>query len=99
MCAPFCNQPSSLAEDSLVNFERSARVGDEIGGHTVSGHIQTTATMVSVDDSANNRRLTFELKDSKWSKYILPKASMGGWAPRVGVSENRGAFCPRGMRP
>lgn len=32
-----------LSEGTAVNFERSARVGDEIGGHNVSGHIHTTA--------------------------------------------------------
>eukprot|EP00955_Chlamydomonas_euryale_P049689 354318-Chlamydomonas_euryale.AAC.17 len=32
-----------LEAGSAVNFERSARVGDEIGGHNVSGHIHTTA--------------------------------------------------------
>ena len=31
-----------LSEGRAVNFERSARVGDEIGGHNVSGHVCTT---------------------------------------------------------
>lgn len=41
---------------SRVNFERSARVGDEIGGHNVSGHVHCTARIAAVEDTENNRR-------------------------------------------
>ena len=51
----------ALDAGSAVNFERSARVGDEIGGHTVSGHVHTTARIVKVEDTENNRRLVFEV--------------------------------------
>ena len=51
----------ALQPGSDVNFERSARVGDEIGGHTVSGHVHTTATIAKVTDTENNRRLEFEV--------------------------------------
>jgi len=61
-----------LLPGSKVNFERSARVGDEIGGHTVSGHVHVQAKIVEQVDTENNRMVMFEL-DSKWSKYILPK--------------------------
>lgn len=40
---------------------RSARVGDEIGGHTVSGHVHTTAQIVKVTDTENNRRVEFKV--------------------------------------
>lgn len=52
----------ALQEGSSVNFERSARVGDEIGGHNVSGHVCATATLARVEDSENNRRLTFSVR-------------------------------------
>ena len=45
----------TLQMGSPVNFERSARVGDEIGGHNVSGHVATTAT---IDD---NTSITFQV--------------------------------------
>ena len=61
-----------LVPGSDVNFERSARVGDEIGGHTVSGHVHAKATLVEQEDTEYNRKVVFEL-DPKWSKYILPK--------------------------
>ncbi|PSC76357.1 riboflavin synthase subunit alpha [Micractinium conductrix] len=76
----------ALDAGSAVNFERSARVGDEIGGHTVSGHVHTTARIVKVEDTENNRRLVFELSDPAWIKYILPKGfvSVDGCSLTVG---------------
>lgn len=51
----------ALQIGASVNFERSARVGDEIGGHNVSGHVCSTATVSRIEDSENNRRLTFKV--------------------------------------
>ncbi len=62
---------------SVVNFERSARVGDEIGGHNVSGHVHCTATISAVEESENNRRVSFTLSDPKFMKYVLPKGYIG----------------------
>ena len=42
---------------------RSARVGDEIGGHNVAGHVHTTAQIKSVQDTPENRTLTFEVSN------------------------------------
>ncbi|GAX78976.1 hypothetical protein CEUSTIGMA_g6416.t1 [Chlamydomonas eustigma] len=56
-----------------VNYERSAKVGDEIGGHNVSGHVHVTGEVQSVEDTANNRKLVFHVPDSKWMKYIMAK--------------------------
>lgn len=61
-----------LVPGSAVNYERSAKVGDEIGGHCVSGHVHAKAVICEQEDSENNRRVVFEI-DEKWSKYILPK--------------------------
>jgi riboflavin synthase len=62
-----------LDPGSRVNFERSARVGDEIGGHNVSGHVHCTATVANIEDTENNWRVTFQLDDPSWIKYVLPK--------------------------
>ena len=62
-----------LENGSNVNYERSARMGDEIGGHTVSGHVHTTAEIMSVDKQGEDVRLQFKLSDSEWAKYILRK--------------------------
>uniref|UniRef100_A0A061R0Q6 Riboflavin synthase alpha chain n=1 Tax=Tetraselmis sp. GSL018 TaxID=582737 RepID=A0A061R0Q6_9CHLO len=62
-----------IFEGSLVNFERSARVGDEIGGHNVSGHVCCTAGVDRVEKTENNVRLVLKLASPKFIKYILPK--------------------------
>jgi riboflavin synthase len=63
----------ALERGSAVNFERSARMGDEIGGHTVSGHVHTTAIIRAIEKQADNVRMVFQLADASWRKYILPK--------------------------
>lgn len=57
---------------SLVNLERSLKFGDELGGHIVSGHIQTTATLVAKVQNAQNCCLQLQL-DPTWLSYIQPK--------------------------
>ncbi len=66
----------SLQVGDRVNYERAARFGDEIGGHAMSGHILCTAEVVSVETSADNRRLRFALPEV-WSKYLFTKGYIG----------------------
>ncbi|PRW32998.1 riboflavin synthase subunit alpha [Chlorella sorokiniana] len=83
----------ALVVGTPVNFERSARVGDEIGGHTVSGHVHSTAKIVKVTDTENNRRVEFQLADPAWMKYILPK----GFVSVDGCSLTVGEVTPAGF--
>ncbi|HEY0924521.1 riboflavin synthase subunit alpha [Rheinheimera pacifica] len=55
-----------------VNFERSLSFGSELGGHIVSGHIQTTATISALDKSTNNCSLRLTLAPD-YMRYILSK--------------------------
>eukprot|EP00890_Picochlorum_soloecismus_P005490 jgi/Picsp_1/5942/NSC_03299-R1_riboflavin synthase subunit alpha len=85
-----------LIENSNVNFERSAKMGDEIGGHTVSGHVHTIARVVSVEKTEDNVKMEFKLDDISWAKYILPKGfiAVDGCSLTVGnVSYADGVFC------
>ena len=63
---------NSLSSSSLVNVERSYKVGDEIGGHIVSGHVGTTAPLVTLLHEQHDRVYTFKVADS-WMKYIFHK--------------------------
>lgn len=47
----------TLRVGSLVNVERSFRVGDEIGGHIVSGHVTDVAVVERVEGGANERNV------------------------------------------
>ncbi|MDA0147597.1 riboflavin synthase subunit alpha [Vibrio sp. LaRot3] len=76
---------------SLVNIERAAKFGDEIGGHSMSGHISLMATVVDVIDSPNNRTIWFELPSDSM-KYVLAKGYIGldGCSLTIGeVNENK----------
>ncbi|MCH8492019.1 MAG: riboflavin synthase subunit alpha [Idiomarina sp.] len=61
-----------LEQGDLVNFERSLTFGSELGGHIVSGHIHTTATLLERVDGDNNCRIFLAL-EPQWLEYILPK--------------------------
>ena len=77
--------------NDLVNIERSAKYGDEIGGHIMSGHISCTATIVDIKKTATNCQMTLELPH-KFTKYVLYKGFIGidGASLTVGdVMDNR----------
>lgn len=67
----------SLQPGSSCNFERSVRYGEEVGGHTVSGHVQTCATVAGIARTESNQRWQLQLRDAKLIKYVLPKGFVG----------------------
>lgn len=80
-----------LKAGDRVNFERAARIGDEIGGHLLSGHVHTTADIVAIDRPENNCTLEFEVPAS-WAGYIFPKGyiAINGCSLTIGeVRDNR----------
>lgn len=56
----------------VVNLERAARYGDEIGGHFVSGHVDFAAPLVAVSASGSNKTLRVEIP-SGFEDYFLPR--------------------------
>lgn len=58
-----------------INLERAMKVGDEYGGHMVSGHVDATAEIVSVDDEGEARRFRLRAPDNL-IRYIAPKGSV-----------------------
>ena len=61
----------SLREGDYVNIERAMRMGTEIGGHILSGHIYCTAKVAQIIPSENNLQIRFELPQTDVMKYIL----------------------------
>ena len=60
---------------SLVNLERALRVGDEIGGHFVTGHVDTTLELQKIIEEDGSRILYIKLND-EISPYIASKGSI-----------------------
>lgn len=80
-----------LKEGDAVNFERSLKVGDEIGGHHVSGHIHCTGTLSKIEQSEDNWAMWIEFP-AEFAKYVLSKGfiSINGASLTIGqVVENR----------
>lgn len=80
-----------LEAGATVNFERAARIGDEIGGHLLSGHVHTTATIVEIERPENNVTIWFDVPEA-WMRYIFPKGyiAINGASLTIGeVRDNR----------
>src|SRR5215467_15475424 len=58
-----------------VNLERPMRVGDEFGGHIVTGHIDAVAEIVGATPEGESLRLTFEVP-AKFARFVAPKGSV-----------------------
>ncbi|NLS12659.1 riboflavin synthase subunit alpha [Vibrio sp. SM6] len=65
-----------LQVGDFVNIERAARIGDEIGGHNMSGHITLQADIVDVINTPNNRAIWFSIPLGM-AKYVLEKGYIG----------------------
>ena len=65
-----------LKAGDLVNLERAARFGDEIGGHLMSGHITATTEILRIERTEHNTTMHFALP-AALKPYILPKGFVG----------------------
>jgi riboflavin synthase len=60
---------------SLVNLERPLKIGDELGGHLVSGHVDGLAALSAREDLTDMARLTLRAP-AALSRFIAPKGSV-----------------------
>ncbi|WP_378943152.1 riboflavin synthase [Paracoccus sp. R86501] len=58
-----------------LNLERALRVGDELGGHIVSGHVDGVARIVAAVNDGDSLRLTFEAPP-ELARFVAPKGSV-----------------------
>jgi riboflavin synthase len=58
-----------------LNLERSLRLGDELGGHMVSGHVDGIAELVGRDDFVDSAALSFRVP-AKLARFIAQKGSV-----------------------
>lgn len=59
-----------------INIERSAKYGDEVGGHIMSGHVACTAKITQIIKTETNCTMVIEIP-SPFQKYILYKGFIG----------------------
>jgi riboflavin synthase len=63
------------AEGSRVNLEPSLRVGDELGGHWVSGHVDGVAKVLALDRDARSLRVLL-VAPPELARYVARKGSV-----------------------
>lgn len=64
-----------LRKGSCVNIERSLKVGDRLGGHFVTGHVDGTGKIASITPVGDSKEIWIALPDSL-IKYIVEKGSV-----------------------
>lgn len=78
------------AEGTPINLERSLKLGDELGGHLVYGHVDGVATVAEVRPDGDSLRLTFQAPDAL-ARYVAPKGSVALDGVSLTVNEVDGA--------
>jgi riboflavin synthase len=73
-----------------VNLERALKVGDELGGHIVSGHVDGVAEVVSAVEEGDSTRVRLRAPDAL-AKFIAPKGSVALNGTSLTVNEVEGA--------
>jgi riboflavin synthase len=78
------------AEGTPVNLERALKVGDELGGHIVSGHVDGVAEIVATRDEGESTRYIFRAPGTL-ARFIAPKGSVALDGTSLTVNEVDGA--------
>ncbi len=73
-----------------INLERALKVGDELGGHIVSGHVDGVAEVVAMTDEGDSTRITFRAPEAL-ARFIAPKGSVALNGTSLTVNEVEGA--------
>ncbi|PIE11746.1 MAG: riboflavin synthase [Rhodobacterales bacterium] len=78
------------AVGNRLNLERALRLGDELGGHIVSGHVDGVARIVEMRDEGDSTRIVFEAP-ADLARFIAPKGSVALNGTSLTVNEVEGA--------
>jgi len=76
---------------TAVNLERPLKVGDELGGHIVSGHVDGVSKLVDTSEEGESRRLTFEAPENL-ERFIAGKGSIAIDGVSLTVNEVDGSL-------
>jgi len=84
---------NALRPGDALNYERAARIGDEIGGHLMSGHIHTKVKISRFEASEANCSIFFTVP-VEYRDYLFTKGFVGlnGCSLTLGVVTNE-EFC------
>jgi riboflavin synthase len=77
------------APGKRINLERALKVGDELGGHIVSGHVDGVADLIAMSDEGDSTRMTFRAPEDM-ARFIAPKGSVALNGTSLTVNEVNG---------
>ena len=70
-----CSNFNVIKKGDEINIEKSLRVGDEISGHFVFGHVDDTSTLISIKKVGDSHEIKLEIS-KKIKKFIAKKGSV-----------------------
>ena len=70
-----CSNFNVIKKGDEINIEKSLRVGDEISGHFVFGHVDDTSKLISIKKIGESHEIKLEIS-KKIKKYIAKKGSV-----------------------
>jgi riboflavin synthase len=76
-------------EGRRINLERALRVGDELGGHIVSGHVDGVAEIVALAEEGDSTRVTLRAPEAL-ARFVAPKGSVALNGTSLTVNEVSG---------
>lgn len=80
---------NAWAPGRRLNLERALKVGDELGGHIVSGHVDGVAEVVGLRAEGDSLRVTFRAPED-FARFIAPKGSVALNGTSLTVNEVEG---------
>ncbi len=66
-----------LQPGARVNLEPALKMGDLLGGHLLTGHVDGRAEVVAIEEDARSCRMDVALEDESLARYIARKGSIG----------------------
>ena len=76
-------------DGSRLNLERALKVGDELGGHIVSGHVDGVAKVMLVEDEGDSTRVLLQVPETL-ARFVAPKGSVALNGTSLTVNEVNG---------
>jgi riboflavin synthase len=79
----------SWEQGTRINLERALKIGDELGGHIVSGHVDGLGEVVSITPEGDSKRFRFRVPNDL-ARFIAPKGSVAIDGTSLTVNEVEG---------
>jgi riboflavin synthase len=70
-----CTNLGDWIVGTAINLERALKIGDELGGHVVTGHVDAVVSLLHMETVGDSTKLVFSLPE-KFAGFVAPKGSI-----------------------